>query len=101
MFWSSRRGSTLTNLKIIHKAVDSIPGLAQWVKDPAVSCGLDCRRSMDLALLLLWHRPVAAAPIPPLAWEPPSAPGTALEVAKKDKNKQTNGDFLCNCKFHS
>ena len=39
-----------------------IPGLAQWVKDPA--------------LLWLWHRPAATAPIRPLAWEPPYAAGT-------------------------
>ena len=87
MFWSSRHGSTLTNLKIIHKAVDSIPGLAQWVKDPAVSCGLDCRRSLDLALLLLWHRPVAAAPIRPLAWETPYAAGVALKRQKTNKQR--------------
>ena len=28
---------------------------------------------LDLALLWLWHRPVAIAPIGPLAWEPPYA----------------------------
>ena len=32
-------------------------------------------------------RPAAAAPIQPLAWEPPFAMGAALEKAKKDKNK--------------
>ena len=47
----------LTNLTRNHKALSSIPGLAQWVK--------------DLALLLLWRRPVAAALIQPLAWELP------------------------------
>ena len=34
-------------------------------------------------MLWLWHRPVATAPIRPLAWEPPYAVGAAL------KNKQT------------
>ena len=45
----------------------SIPGLAQWVKDP----------------LWLWCRPAAGAPIRPLAWEPPCAVGMALEKAQR------------------
>ena len=49
--------------------MDSIPGLAQWDK--------------DLALLWLWCRLAAEAPIRPLAWEPPYAAG----VAVKDKIK--------------
>ena len=44
------------------------------------------RRSSDPTLLWLWHRPVAAAPIRPLAWEPPYA--AALEKAKRQKTKQ-------------
>jgi len=34
-------------------------------------------------LLWLWRRPAAAAPIKPLAWEPPYAVGVALEKAKR------------------
>ena len=37
------------------------------------------RHGSTLALLWLWHRPAATAPIRPLAWEPPYAVGTALE----------------------
>ena len=36
-------------------------------------------RSSDPAMLWLWLWPAAAAPIPPLAWELPYAPGVALK----------------------
>ena len=48
-----------------------------------MSCGIGHRCGSDPALLWLWRRPVAAAPIRPLAWEPPYAAGVALEKAKK------------------
>ena len=35
--------------------------------------------SLDPALLWLWHKPSATAPIGPLAWEPPYAIGVALK----------------------
>ena len=62
-----------------------IPGLAPWVKDPgvAVSCGTHYKHGLDLALLWLWSRPAAVAPIRPLAWELPHAMGTALKQKKK------------------
>jgi len=50
-----------------------------------VSCGVSHRCGSDPALLWLWSRPVATAPIGPLAWEPPYAARGALEKAKKDK----------------
>ena len=55
-----------------------------------MSCGVGCRRGSDPALLWLWCRQVATAPIGPLAWEPPYAAGWALEKAKKTKNKNIN-----------
>ena len=39
--------------------------------------------SSDSVLLWLWRRPVATAPIRPLAWEPPYVAGAALEKAKR------------------
>ena len=65
----------------------SIPALAQWVKGPSIvrSCGVGCKRGSDLALLWLWCRLAAAAPIWPLAWEPPHAMGEAIKRQKKKK----------------
>ena len=76
----------LTNPTRSHEvAVRSLPllsGLRIW------RCHeLWCRSQMrlDPALLWLWHRPVATAPIRPLAWEPPYASGAAQEKAKRQK----------------
>ena len=51
--WSSHCGAMEMNPPRNHEVAGSIPGLTQWVK--------------DLALLWLWCRPVAAAPIQPRA----------------------------------
>jgi len=53
-----------------------------------VSCGVGCRRGSDPALLWLWRRPGATAPIRPLAWEPPYAAGAAQEIAKRQKKRK-------------
>ena len=46
------------------------------------------RCSSDLALLWLWCRLAAVAPVKPLAWEPTYAMGVALKRQKtKNKNK--------------
>ena len=45
------------------------------------------RRGPEPTLLWLWRRLVAAAPIQPLAWEPPYAAGAAQEMAKRQKTK--------------
>ena len=64
----------LTNLTSNDEVEGSIPGLAHWVKDSA--------------LLWLWCRLAAVAPIRPLGWKPPYAMGAAKEKGKKDKKKK-------------
>ena len=46
----------------------------------------EVREIMDLALLWLWWRPAAAAPIGPLAWDPPYATGATLKSKNNNKN---------------
>jgi len=55
-----------------------------------MSCGIGCRQGSNPAMLWLWCRPVATAPIQPLAWEPPYAAGAALEKAKRPKKIKSN-----------
>ena len=52
-----------------------------------MSCGIDCRHGLDLALLWLWWRSAAVAPIRPLAWEPPYTVGEVLQRQKTKKKK--------------
>ena len=51
---------------------------------------MDHRHGLELALLWLWHRLAAAAPIRPLAWEPSYAVGAALKKRQKTKKKKKN-----------
>ena len=50
------------------------------------------RRCWDPALLWLWCRPAATAPIQPLAWELPYALGAAPKSQKKKKKKANYWD---------
>ena len=54
-----------------------------------MSCGVGCRRGSDLALLWLWYRLAATAPIRPLAWKHPYAVGVALKKKKRPKKNET------------
>ena len=51
-----------------------------------MSCGVDHRHGLDLALLWLWCRLTTIAPIRPLALEPPYAAGATLR-SKQAKKK--------------
>ena len=53
-----------------------------------MSCGVGHRHCLELALLWLWRRLAAVAPIRPLAWEPPYAAGVALKRQKTKKFKK-------------
>ena len=55
-----------------------------------MSCGVGHRLGSDPALLWLWRRLAAAAPILPLAWEFPYAAGAALKSQKKTTTKPTS-----------
>ena len=51
-------------------------------------CGVGPRCSLELALLWLWCRLWATAPIRPLVWEPPYAAGVALKKKRKKEKKK-------------
>ena len=59
----------------------------------AVSCGVGHRCGSDPALLWLWCRPAAVAPIQPIAWEPPYAIGAALKKQTKKECGITQMSF--------
>ena len=58
-----------------------------------MSCVVGCGRGSDPALLWLWRRPGATAPIRPLAWEPPYATERPNEIARRQqKIKEEEGE---------
>ena len=66
----------LGTIRLWVQPLASLSGLGSSV---AVSCGVGRRRSSDPALLWVWCRLAAVAPIGSLAWEPPYAASAALK----------------------
>ena len=84
---SSWCGAVKMNLTSIHENVVSTPALSVGPEyGIAVSCGVDCRWAQIPYCCGYGGRPVAAAPIWPLAWELPYAMGVALK-SKKPTNQ--------------
>ena len=84
----------LSGLRTQHSVCENgglIPGLTEWVKDPALLQlnSMGCRCSSDLVELWLWHKLAPAAPILPLAWELPYAAGAAIKIKKKNSGVPT------------
>ena len=59
-----------------------------------MGCGVGHRRGSDPALLWLWYRLSAAAPIQPLAWEPTYAAGSGPRKDKKKKREREELSFF-------
>ena len=77
-------------MKMQVRSLASLRGLRIWHCRELWCSG---RCSSDLAFLWLWCRPVTAAPIQPLAWEPPYATGAALKRLNKSTNQTLGVEF--------
>ena len=75
-----------TRLLFMRTWVQSLALLSGLRTGIALSCSADHSYGSDPALLWLWCRLAAAAPMRPLAWKHPHVTGSA----PKCKNKRTN-----------
>ena len=58
-----------------------------------MSCGVGHRFSLDPALLWLWCRLEAVAPIQTLAWELPNGLGVALKKKERERERERKGEL--------
>ena len=76
--WSSCRGAAELNPTRNNEVAGSI----------AMSCGVGHRHGSDVALLWLWCRLAATAPIKHLAWEPPICHECSPKKKKRKKERK-------------
>ena len=62
-----------------------------------MSSDIGHRLGSDPALLWLWYRPVAAAPVRPLAWELPYATDAPPRPRKERGETHGLGEQTCGC----
>ena len=94
-YWSYHCGLAETNPTSIHKDTGLILGPAQRIKGSSIAVGSGVSRNgSDPEFLWVWHRPAAAAPIQPLAWELPYAVGTAIKSNNSNKKHRTYTGYI-------
>ena len=80
--------SRLRTLLVSTDSVGLIPGLAQWVKDPAFSQAAAQVVDASRIPCCCGYGIGFPAPIGPLSWELPYAAGGALKRKKKNSKKE-------------